>query len=322
MTRRDLILSAAASAFALPALAEEAGSTAAGWRKYSGNPVIGGLLGTVFDISVLKQGDGYWLWGSWRPKKSIALFQSKDGEKWSSPEIALGPAATGWEDDINRPGVLRRDDGYHMWYTGQANGHSAIGYAKSPDGRQWTRVSAKPVLAPELPWEKVAVMCPQVLWDPKQDLFRMWYSGGEQYEPDAIGYATSPDGIRWRRGSNAPIFAAKPDIVWERQKVTAAQVVPHGECYYMFYIGFRDVDHAQIGIARSPDGVSNWERLPQNPIIRPTPNGWDGDACYKPSVVYDPALGKWMLWYNGRNGHFEQIGLATHQGEDLGFPPR
>jgi len=26
-----------------------------------------------------------------------------------------------------------------------------------------------------------------------------------------------------------------------------------------------------------------------------------------------------MLWYNGRRGSDEQIGLATHAGEDLGF---
>jgi hypothetical protein len=45
---------------------------------------------------------------------------------------------------------------------------------------------------------------------------------------------------------------------------------------------------------------------------------WDHDACYKPSAVFDGA--KWLLWYNGRHGHFEQIGVAFHDGEDLGFP--
>ncbi len=42
-------------------------------------------------------------------------------------------------------------------------------------------------------------MCPRVIWDARLELFRMWYSGGEQYEPDAIGYATSADGMHWRR---------------------------------------------------------------------------------------------------------------------------
>ena len=41
-------------------------------------------------------------------------------------------------------------------------------------------------------------MCPHVIWDEEMKLFRMWYSGGEQYEPNAIGYATSPDGLPMR----------------------------------------------------------------------------------------------------------------------------
>ena len=57
-------------------------------------------------------------------------------------------------------------------------------------------MSDKPVLVPERPWEKVAVMCPHVLWDEQAKLYRMWYSGGEQEEPNAIGYATSPGRTR------------------------------------------------------------------------------------------------------------------------------
>ena len=106
---------------------------------------------------------------TWRPRKSVALVTSAegaDGVRWSEPVIVLGPnPATGWEEDINRPVVVKRDDGYHMWYTGQAGGRSHIGYATSPDGRTWKRMSDRPVLSPERPWEKVAVMCPHVIWD-------------------------------------------------------------------------------------------------------------------------------------------------------------
>ena len=45
----------------------------------------------------------------------------------------------------------------------------------------------------------IAVMCPSVIWDGQARLFRMWYSGGEQNEPNAIGYATSPDGLTWKK---------------------------------------------------------------------------------------------------------------------------
>ncbi len=297
---------------------ENAAETSAGWVKSDSNPVLGGDLGTCFDVCLLKDQGKFRMWFSWRPKRSVALVESTDGIHWGQPQIALGPnRESGWEHEVNRPVVVKRPDGYHMWFTGQADGHSAIGYATSKDGVTWTRATRKPVLSPDQPWEKVAVMCPDVLWDETTKIYRMWYSGGEQYEPDAIGYATSADGKTWTKLSGNPVFRADPNHAWERYKVTACQVVHQGGWYDMFYIGFRDVDHAQIGIARSRDGMSHWERLPANPIIRPGVNQWDADACYKPFAILDH--GRWLLWYNGRRGGVEQIGLATHAGEDLGF---
>jgi hypothetical protein len=45
---------------------------AAGWVKHPKNPVLGGDLGTCFDVSVLKEEGTYRMWFSWRPKKGIA----------------------------------------------------------------------------------------------------------------------------------------------------------------------------------------------------------------------------------------------------------
>jgi beta-1,2-mannobiose phosphorylase / 1,2-beta-oligomannan phosphorylase len=287
------------------------------WKKYAGNPVLGGQYGTCFDICVLREQGQYRMWVSWRPKKSVALTESKDGIHWGTPQIVLSPEPkTGWEDDINRPVIVHREDGYHMWYTGQANGRSRIGYAKSSNGRDWLRISPKPVLESTLPWEGVAVMCPHVMWDQGQNCWKLWYSGGEQYEPNAIGYATSADGLHWAKYPANPVLVPA-GVPWEQQRVTAAQVILWEGWYYAFYIGFRDVDHAQIGLARSKDGITGWARHPANPIVRPTPGGWDADACYKPYALLEND--RWMLWYNGRNQSLEQIGLVTHVGKDLGF---
>jgi predicted GH43/DUF377 family glycosyl hydrolase len=293
-------------------------STAGGWRKAEQNPVLGGKLGTCFDVSVLKEGDVFRMWFSWRPKASVALVESEDGIHWSEPVIVLGPnSATNWESNINRPVVLKKGAEYHMWYTGQARGHSWIGHAISNDGKNWKRTGAAPVLSPEAKWEKVAVMCPHVLWDDRAHEFRMWYSGGEQNEPNAIGLATSPDGLKWTRVQGNPVFRPEPANEWEKDRVTGCQVVRRGEWYVMFYIGFRDEAHAQIGIARSRDGIGGWQRHPANPIIRPGPGQWDQDAVYKPFAILDG--GRWLLWYNGRKGGVEQIGMALHEGVDLGF---
>jgi beta-1,2-mannobiose phosphorylase / 1,2-beta-oligomannan phosphorylase len=307
-----------------PALVTANAEASAGWVKYAGNPVLGGQYGTCFDISVLRQRGQYRMWVSWRPKASIAQIESKDGIHWSEPRVVLGPRReTGWEDEVNRPVILLRGGTYQMWYSGQAKGRSWIGFATSPDGIVWKRMSKNPVLAADRPWERVAVMCPHVLWDEQTQQYCMWYSGGEQNEPNAIGYATSSDGLQWNKSKNNPIFEPDPKSNWERHKVTACQVIRQGDWFVMFYIGFRDEATAQIGLARSKNGITGWQRHPANPIVRlgqdtPVRKSWDHDACYKPYAVFDGH--KWLLWYNGRRGGLEQIGLVTHEGADLGFP--
>jgi len=322
-----LVLSLVAFATVLPppGAAQSAAETSGGWLKYTNNPVLGGQYGTCFDISVLKEGDTYRMWVSWRPKKSLGLVESADGLQWSEPKIVLGPNPdTDWEQEINRPVVLKRGDTYHLWYTGQvwgkdrARNRSWIGYATSQDGVNWTRMSKEPVLTADSPWEKnIAVMCPHVIWDEPAKVYRMWYSGGEQYEPNAIGYATSPDGLKWTKHPDNPIFIADKNGPWEQHKVTACQVIREGDWHLMFYIGFADEHTAQIGLARSRDGITGWERHPQNPIIRARVNNeaWDYDACYKPYALFHE--GRWLLWYNGRKGGVEQIGVATHEGREL-----
>jgi beta-1,2-mannobiose phosphorylase / 1,2-beta-oligomannan phosphorylase len=294
-----------------------------GWAKYEGSPVLGGNLGTIFDISVLKNDAGiYQMYCSWRDKNSIALSESNDGFKWSTPEVCLKSNQTsGWEGDLNRPVVIQKDGIYHMWYTGQTwenGGHSWIGYATSKDGKNWVRKSDRPIVSPELPWEKVAVMCPHVIWDKKAKLFKMWYSGGDQGEPNAIGYATSKDGLNWEKYKNNPIFFNNKQNEWENDRVAGCQVIKRKNDYLMFYIGYKDINYAQIGMARSKNGISDWERYSENPIIKPG-DGWDASAVYKPYAVPDKKNKRWLLYYNGRNGGHEQIGIAIHKGLGFGF---
>jgi len=308
----------------LPPEALEKGIPAAkagGWVKWPlGSVLGGGEIGTCFEPTLLREGGKLRMWFSWRPRKLVALVEGEDGVHWSDPVICLeARPESGWEDDLNRQIVVQREDGYHMWYTGQISGRSEIGYARSADGATWKRHGDRPVLSPDQAWETANVMCPHVIWDEEAGLFRMWYSGGEQYEPDAIGYATSPDGITWSKHPENPIFSSDESLPWEQHKVTACQVLKHRGWHVMFYIGFRDVDHAQVGVARSRDGITGWKRNPSNPIISPTEGSWDHDACYKPFALYDEPSDVWRLWYNGRRDEPEGIGMAFHVGEDLGF---
>jgi hypothetical protein len=51
--------------------------------------------------------------------------------------------------------------------------------------------------------------------------------------------------------------------------------------------------------------------------FHPRKDKWDHDAVYNPYAIFDGE--QWLLYYNGRKGGVEQIGLALHEREDLGF---
>lgn len=297
------------------------GDTTGGWVFDPHNPVLGGALGVCFDPFVLKQGDRYKMWFSWRTQHAIGYTESGNGYQWSAPRIVLAPdPAIAGQIEVNRTSVLVRDGRYHLWYTGQSAEHSQIYYATSFDGLAWVRSSAQPVLVPTLDWEQSAVMAPDVLWDDERNEFRMYYSAGEQYEPDCIALATSMNGIAWTKREQ-PIFTADRNSQWESAKVTGADVHKIEGWYYMFYIGFADLHHANIGIARSRDGISGWHKHPANPILRAPgrlhPFAWDRDAIYKPSAIREED--KWIVFFNARRRDIEQIGMAVHQGVDLRF---
>ena len=299
------------------------------WTKHPASPVLGPgyCLEALFDCCVLAEDDRLRMWLSWRDLHSIAVSESPDGVDWTGPRIVLEVAPSiEWEKtDVNRPSVLRVGDEWYMWYTGQNQemGTGAIGLASSRDGVTWDRLRETPVLSAEGGWEGQSLMCPHVLYEGGR--FRMWYSGGDIHEPDAIGYAESEDGINWRRDASNPVLrpaggggpAGSPG--WERDRVTAACIVPRADDYLAFYVGFADgFEQARLGMARSRDGVHDWERYPGNPILSPGEAGaWDDCNVYKPSVVRYRDL--WHLYYNAsRNSdRREHIGLATAQ--DLGF---
>ncbi|MBO1327120.1 family 43 glycosylhydrolase [Acetobacter suratthaniensis] len=319
--RQSLAMLAAPSLLALSGCSQ--GNARSNWQFFKGNPVIGGEYGTCFDPYVLLDNGKFRMWFSWRPQHSIAYCESHDGVSWSAPQVVLGldPEQNG-QTEVNRCTVIQRDGVYHMWFTGQTQTTSSIYYATSPDGLKWTRTQSTPVLWPSEPWEKTSVMCPDIIIDEQTGLWRMYYSAGEQYEPDGIGLATSADGKTWQKHPT-PIFTSAAEHPWEKAKVTACNVHYVDGWYYMFYIGFADTNHAAICLARSRNGIDQWERHPSNPILQ-APSGllnffeWDRDAIYKPAAVLTDK--GWVMFFNARRRHTEQIGMATHEGQSLGFP--
>ena len=127
--------------------------------------------------------------------------------------------------------------------------------------------------------------------------------------------------LEWPSGM--PVEGAEPQLVATRtgvseNQIEAPQVIEHDGWFCLFYIGYEDMFKARICLARSRDGVTGWERHPENPILSPgLPGAWDSEAAYKPFVVYDADEDQWLMWFNARTSTTERIGLAVHPGSDL-----
>ena len=284
-----------------------------GWEKYE-SPVFGDeTTASVFDPFVVMIEDRYRLFVSERKNSGIICTDSTDGTEWEKWKVALEAGDKGsWEERVNRASVCKIDGKWLMWYTGQSRNNSAIGIATSDDGIRFTRMQQKPILVPSEPYEKGSVMNPCVLWDKDEKIFKMWYAAGEQFEPDVLCYAESKDGINWERYANNPILE-KSNEKYDQCKVGGCDILKENDRYYMFYIGYQNVDTARVCMAESNDGIHNWVRSMDNPVISPEKNSWDADAVYKPTVALNKQKNKLLMWYNGRKQNCERIGLAEYR---------
>ncbi len=123
-------------------------------------PSVPQIMG-AYAPTVLKDGDRYLMWYAdvtvdpW----TFRFAESSDGTVWTTHPEAVVAADQEWEAArLFYPTVLKRDGVFLMWYGSyQATDRhtTAIGFAASEDGIQWTKHPANPVFGPnpEREWE-------------------------------------------------------------------------------------------------------------------------------------------------------------------------
>jgi len=128
------------------------------------------------------------------------------------PALIIGEEGA-WDSGYVVPeSVVETDDGYALYYTGGASwpeGAASIGLATSPDGITWTK-HAEPVLKADIgdAWDAAGVWGCSVQradWG-----WEMFYTGSDNQRVQ-IGYATSPDGVRWTRYAGNPVLRPGDD---------------------------------------------------------------------------------------------------------------
>jgi sucrose-6-phosphate hydrolase SacC (GH32 family) len=116
------------------------------------------------------------------------------------------------------------------------------------------------------------------------DVWKLWYTGydGTRDGLRMLGYATSPDGIKWTRHPRNPIYRDH----W----VEDMMVVRHDRRYYMFAEG-KD-DRAQLLV--SMDGIA-WKRLGQLDIRKKDSSRIPEGPYGTPTAWFEG--GVWYLFY-------------------------
>lgn len=151
------------------------------------------------------------------------------------------------------------------------------------------------------------------------DLYYVWYSRGPvKTGYDAtVWYATSKDGLEWTEQGMAVDKSTEPGA-WDEASVFTPNILVAEGKYWLFYTGIskhmkvRPDSKIGIAVSDSPDGP--WERLPNNPVLKNSPNQEDFDS----HLVDDSCLivrdGKYWFYYKGRqlgkSAAHTQMGLA------------
>jgi predicted GH43/DUF377 family glycosyl hydrolase len=311
------------------------GASAAGgqWIEYTGNPVLTPTPGgwdsdAITSPRVLYDGHIFRMWyqGVSRGVAAIGYATSTDGTDWTKhngPVLTAGSSGAWDSSAVALGSVIWNGTHFLMWYSGSspvAFPNGAFGFATSTDGISWTKYHSNPILKPSAIDQKY-MADPYVI--SLNLTYNMWYAGRSVSDPASseitrIIYATSFDGITWRKWPSTVLTPSTDPTSWDSVAVYSPSVIFNGSIFGMWYAGLgQSLVKPQIGFAASPDGAT-WTKSSQNPILSPGPLGsWDSAGVEQPGITI--AIG-YMLYYDGySNTTRAGIGLA-HAPQGFNIP--
>jgi len=288
------------------------------WYKYPGNPVFESSRGDWDEVPIPKvvmyENNQYQMWyrGLGSSGVGIGFASSKDGIHWDKyDENPLIFDTNSWDAGFYSFDIIKRDSMYFMWYAGPSkeDNTGCIGYAWSDDRLNWTK-HPKPVLLPseDEDWDAWGLGGLQVIYDGTS--YHMWYNGSAAGLPviGRVGYASSYDGIHWKKYNSNPILDIGEPGTWEDHAAIVEAVEFNGVYFEMWYHGWNLVQH-EIGYASSMDGI-NWNKSPGNPVLRAGELGtWDAWLTTRPAVIKMDSV--YRMWYYGHDNITGNCGYAT-----------
>ncbi|HSF81918.1 MAG TPA: hypothetical protein VLA49_11830 [Anaerolineales bacterium] len=221
-----------------------------------------------------------------------------------SANVIKRPKADNWDGlFVHKPSVLRDKSGYKIWYDGaDFAGDIQTGLANSKDGVNWKKAPQNPVLDGEPgAWDASSEHAPFVMKD--GNLYKMWYEGSDG-NVRQLGYATSHNGITWRKYPGNPVLKAGPES-YDLYVAGHGTLLYEEGLYKLWYHAIGD-QGAIIAYATSPDGI-HWSK--HGPVLVGAPESWD-TALWGPSVLN--INGTYWMWYSAAGPIYPiSIGAAT-----------
>ncbi len=230
-----------------------------------------------------------------------------------SEHALLSPGRLGTFDDSGAmlSWITEHGDSQWFYYIGWNLGVSvpfrnAVGIAVATNG-VITRLGEGPVLDRTFTEPHFVASCCVL---PSETGWTMWYLscvGWELYNGRPrhrynIKYATSADGVAWRRDGRVCIDFAHPG----EYAISRPTVIRDPDCFRMWY-SFRG-DTYRIGYAESADGIA-WTRMDHEAGIACSSSCWDSKMIEYP-FVFDHGSNRYML-YNGNGYGQTGFGIAV-----------
>jgi hypothetical protein len=286
-------------------------TTQINWRKHARNPVLPALSGSwregaTMTADILQKGDQYHFYYTGKAKGQdsigLALADCKQftGLEWAdiAANPLLSPGSPGSFDSKHcvDPAAVLLKGKLLLYYSAIGDGPDRIGLAVSEDWKTFRKL-LEPVLvgrAPEVVLKDGLLHLFYVLDNPK---------GGYEYH-----LALSEDGIRFK--PEGPVFQPANEG-WDSLSLVTARIFYEDGIYVMSYAGdHKEKDYPnRFGLAFSKD-LRKWKRFPGNPVLESLqPGTWESRAIWFPEILKHGS--RYYMYYEGNNGSFSQIGLAT-----------
>jgi predicted GH43/DUF377 family glycosyl hydrolase len=246
-----------------------------------------GADGTTVRGAFLWEQDRFHYWYATGEIPRIGFATSPDGEAWSRhPVPVLAPGSEGnWDGrGVTEPHVVRCGQTLLLYYVGlDSLGAPRLGVASSRDGIQWAKYSGNPLLnlgAPGSSDEK-GLREPMALAVSRG--LALFYTGQDAHGVRRIGFALSPDGIRWRKAGVALDESRAPG---ESRTVGSPTALVLGNRLRLWYrsAGSEEggVEHIRVATAQADEGIQLF---------------YEHASVHPPDARLDTPNGRWAFPY-------------------------